>query len=165
MASLKAVAHSSQCCAASDEAASAAPKPRRQPAAPAWPPDIDMGSVNCENSSVDAPLHLCCPITLSLMRNPAVVATSGKTYEYAAIKRHHANGNTRDPQSFQPFRVPQDLVPNWSVRDAVEIYVRTQRGGGAKWGAAQRGVEEEKRGLEEEKKRGEEKKAVVPEVS
>ena len=38
-------------------------------------------------------------------------------YDNETIRTHHANSNGTDPLTNAPFRVPEDLAPNRSMRD------------------------------------------------
>ena len=60
---------------------------------------------------------LLCPLTLSVMTDPVVIA-DGRTYERAAIKRHLADHNT-SPLTNLPLENKMILV-NWFARNMIE---------------------------------------------
>ena len=62
-------------------------------------------------------LHLHCPLTLELMRDP-VVDREGNTYERAAIERWLASGHRTSPVTRAPL-TPADLVPNRALRHII----------------------------------------------
>eukprot|EP00798_Chlamydomonas_sp_ICE-L_P009251 gene9251-16401_t len=65
------------------------------------------------------PHPYCCHITYEVMTDP-VVTKYGYTYERTNIERHIEAYNT-DPLTGLPLTV-SDLVPNFSLRDAIEYY-------------------------------------------
>ena len=73
----------------------------------------------------EIPLHLLCPITHSLMKDPVIVMASGRTYEREreAIDRHmqESRGVPLDPITREPMYV-SELTPNHTVRDAVSAW-------------------------------------------
>ena len=46
-----------------------------------------------------------------------IVTLSCGRYDNETIRTHHANSNGTDPLTNAPFRVPEDLAPNRSMRD------------------------------------------------
>ena len=100
--------------------------PSRNPSS--WPKDIVtipeelMCGGACED---DVPSAMKCPITLSIMKNPTLVVTSGMTYENESIRTHKLNRPTAgDPLTRAPFRVPNDLVANYAMRDSIEDFAK-----------------------------------------
>ena len=54
--------------------------------------------------------------TLHLSRMLIIVIHTCR-YDNETIRTHHANSNGTDPLTNAPFRVPEDLAPNRSMRD------------------------------------------------
>jgi len=67
----------------------------------------------------DLPDHFCCPITLTLMKDP-VITPSGHTYERSAILAHLGHCST-DPLTNEKLSV-DDLRPNRALKDAIEAF-------------------------------------------
>uniref|UniRef100_A0A7S0NHT5 U-box domain-containing protein n=1 Tax=Micromonas pusilla TaxID=38833 RepID=A0A7S0NHT5_MICPS len=90
-----------------------------------WPGPIVLPR---DFDDADAPDALVCPITQCLMTEPALVVSSGRTYERAAIVRWiHQHGV--DPlDRGNVLRVDQ-LAPNLAVRQMVETWARERCGG------------------------------------
>jgi hypothetical protein len=91
----------------------------------AWPQDIEIPDELVDDEDGVVPGNLCCHITASIMRNPVMVHTSGRTYENESIRQWHATRNNRDPITGIEFRVPQDLAPNFRMRDEIETFIAT----------------------------------------
>ena len=90
-----------------------------------WPGPIVLPG---DFDDTDAPDALVCPITQCVMTEPALVVSSGRTYERAAIVRWiHQHGV--DPlDRGNVLRVDQ-LAPNLAVRQMVETWARERCGG------------------------------------
>lgn len=93
-----------------------------------WPNDIEIPeALLVAPGDDDVPRSMRCPITMSIMKNPTLVTTSGRTYENEDIRTHHLNSpNAVDPMTRVPFRVPEDLVANFAMRDSINEFI-------AKW--------------------------------
>ena len=78
----------------------------------------------------DAPDALVCPITQELMTEPALVVTSGRTYQRGALLRWVREHGT-DPLQRNASLRESDLAPNLAVRQMVEDYARARRTAGA----------------------------------
>ena len=76
----------------------------------------------------DAPDALVCPITQELMTEPALVVTSGRTYQRGALLRWVREHGT-DPLQRNASLRESDLAPNLAVRQMVEDYARAKNGG------------------------------------
>ncbi|KAJ5068650.1 hypothetical protein M0811_02593 [Anaeramoeba ignava] len=72
-----------------------------------------------EDAIINAPHHLCCPISLSLMNDP-VLTPSGNTYERQSLE-DYIKLKHEDPLTRQHLRV-QDLIPNRGLKDAIDEY-------------------------------------------
>ena len=83
------------------------------------PPDFD---------DAGAPDPLLCPITQCLMTEPALVVSSGRTYERAAIVRWISEHGT-DPLDRETSLNIASLAPNLAVRQMVEAWARERNGG------------------------------------
>ena len=83
------------------------------------PPDFD---------DAGAPDPLLCPITQCLMTEPALVVSSGRTYERAAIVRWISEHGT-DPLDRETSLNIASLAPNLTVRQMVESWARERNGG------------------------------------
>ena len=81
------------------------------------PPDFD---------DAGAPDPLLCPITQCLMTEPALVVSSGRTYERAAIVRWISEHGT-DPLDRETSLNIASLAPNLAVRQMVDVGEGTQR--------------------------------------
>ena len=64
------------------------------------------------------PEHFCCPMTLSLMKDP-VIAADGKSYERSAIEGWFCRGKVTSPLTNEKF-VTAKLYPNINLRSAIE---------------------------------------------
>ena len=64
---------------------------------------------------------MCC-ITCDVMRSPAMVTRTGRTYDRAAIERWISEHRT-DPMSRTAISL-DDLVPNFAIRSLIESFVR-----------------------------------------
>ena len=95
------------------------PPPSRWPAPILLPDGLD----DC-----DAPDALVCPITQELMTEPALVTTSGRTFQRDAITRWVNEHGTDPLRRNEPLTV-RDLAPNLAVRQMVEQWAREQNGG------------------------------------
>eukprot|EP00918_Siedleckia_nematoides_P102967 GHVU01224850.1.p1 GENE.GHVU01224850.1~~GHVU01224850.1.p1 ORF type:complete len:367 (-),score=53.54 GHVU01224850.1:113-1177(-) len=69
------------------------------------------------------PPHLCCSISMSLMRDP-VVTPSGTTYERSFIESHIRKNGPTDPVSRERCELSQ-LHPNRSIVEATEAFLET----------------------------------------
>ena len=109
------------------------PAPRAPPSRPRavqWPPTLPLPPhaplTDAEwNEMTDAADdHLKCPLTLMLLREPAVL--NGRTYERTAIERH-LRADPRDPETRQPVGPDSALHPNQAIRHAVESFIVVHR--------------------------------------
>ena len=94
--------------------------PARWPAPLIIPPAIA--------ADANAPDALVCPITQCLMTEPALVTSSGRTYDRGAISRWIAEHGT-DPLDRAHRLTLAQLAPNLAVRAFVEDFVRSKNGG------------------------------------
>lgn len=83
------------------------------PAPVAVPPELEDG---------DAPDWLLCPITQCLMTEPAIVTSSGRTYERSAVSRWVTEVGT-DPLDPDARLTLDMLAPNLAVRQMLERFV------------------------------------------
>ena len=90
-----------------------------------WPNPIILPDGLDDTGAPDA---LVCPITQELMREPALVTTSGRTYERSAIDRWIREHGTDPLQRSNSLRL-EDLAPNLAVRQMVEEFARERNGG------------------------------------
>jgi len=67
----------------------------------------------------DVPDHFCCPITLSIMRNP-VISPAGHSYEREAIYEH-IEKTGKDPMTGENLQVT-DLRPNRALKEAIDAF-------------------------------------------
>ena len=70
------------------------------------------------------PEHFCCPMTLSLMKDP-VIAADGKSYERSAIEGWFCRGKVTSPLTNEKF-VTAKLYPNINLRSAIEDAISAQ---------------------------------------
>ncbi|XP_072964846.1 U-box domain-containing protein 5-like isoform X1 [Typha angustifolia] len=89
----------------------------------------DKGEEQIDMSgAVVPPEEFCCPISLSLMYDPVVIA-SGQTYERACIEKWFSEGHDSCPKtekklanfSLVPNTCMKDLISNWSREHGFEI--------------------------------------------
>ena len=90
-----------------------------------WPGPIVLPG---DFDDADAPDALVCPITQCLMTEPALVVSSGRTYERAAIVRWIQQHGVDPLDRGNALRVDQ-LAPNLAVRQMVETWARERCGG------------------------------------
>ena len=90
-----------------------------------WPGPIVLPG---DFDDADAPDALVCPITQCLMTEPALVVSSGRTYERAAIVRWIQQHGVDPLDRGNVLRVDQ-LAPNLAVRQMVETWARQRCGG------------------------------------
>jgi len=72
-----------------------------------------------EREREDIPEHFCCPITLSLMKDP-VITPAGHSYERNAIVEHLGKSLT-DPLTNEALSL-DDLRPNRALKDAIKAF-------------------------------------------
>ena len=77
-----------------------------------------------ERLSADAPDHFKCPVTRALMRDPVILKT-GHSYERKAIEQWLKSNNTNPLDGTQ--LTNKELIPNLSLRHAIEDYIKQQR--------------------------------------
>ncbi|EFJ41795.1 hypothetical protein VOLCADRAFT_67840 [Volvox carteri f. nagariensis] len=82
-----------------------------------------------QDVAVEAPSQFTCPLTMEIFRDPVVVP-SGRSYERSALLEHLKKVGRFDPISRQPLSEEQ-LVPNVSLRAAIELYLEEHPWG---WG-------------------------------
>jgi hypothetical protein len=77
---------------------------------------------------VDEPDHLCCPVTLELLRDPVLVFPEGLTFESSVIGRLRRTraGKCRNPLTRKFFSPTRDVAPNIALRDAVTAWKVSQ---------------------------------------
>jgi hypothetical protein len=63
-----------------------------------------------------------CTITREVMVCPTMIIPSGQTYDYMSVSLCHRR-NGKDPISGTPFRIPEDIAPNWGVRKAIVEFI------------------------------------------
>jgi hypothetical protein len=86
-----------------------------------WPDPVVYPSRVIRDCADDAPDALVCPITQAMMSQPAIVLTTGRTYERAAIERW-IRSNPTDPLDRESGSVGFDLIhrsigrAGWSSR-------------------------------------------------
>jgi len=83
-----------------------------------WPGPLEF-PVGFDGSEVPGPL--CCPITNEVMRCPALLTLTGRTYELAAIKWWIV-GNGTCPGTRRPAS-ERDLVPNLAIRKMIQYWI------------------------------------------
>lgn len=71
-------------------------------------------------SNANLPASFCCPLTMSLMKNP-VQDREGNSYEAAAIKRWLEEGNLTSPITRNSL-LRKHLVPNRALRCSIEYF-------------------------------------------
>ncbi|KAF8062902.1 PUB35 [Scenedesmus sp. PABB004] len=104
-------------------AAAAAPAPAAS-ATPHWPKPLQVPEAVEESCVV--PSYFVCPITHSVMTEPAVTAT-GATYERAAIVEW-LRSQRRDPLTGRPL-APEQVSPNLALWRAIEEWLDARRRG------------------------------------
>ena len=90
-----------------------------------WPAPILLPS---DLDDTDAPDALVCPITQELMTEPALVITTGRTFQRDAITRWISENGTCPLRRNEPLSLA-DLAPNLAVRQMVESWARERCGG------------------------------------
>ena len=92
---------------------------------PHWPPSLPLTDAI---DAAPAPPALVCPITRRLMRSPALVATTGRSYEREDLVRWvRANGT--DPVDVTVRVSTDELVPNLALRSSIETHAIEANGG------------------------------------
>lgn len=77
------------------------------------------------NDASDEPHALCCPITMTLLRDPVFLGEAGTTYERSALEafwRTERSGRRRDPLTNRELHSAQVFV-NWDVRRQVAAWL------------------------------------------
>ncbi|GIL65313.1 hypothetical protein Vafri_19119 [Volvox africanus] len=82
-----------------------------------------------QDTAVEAPSQFTCPLTMEIFRDPVVVP-SGRSYERSALLEHLKKVGRFDPITRQHLSEEQ-LVPNVSLRAAIELYLEEHPWG---WG-------------------------------
>ena len=82
-----------------------------------WPDPVVYPSRVIRDCADDAPDALVCPITQAMMSQPAIVLTTGRTYERAAIERW-IRSNPTDPLDRESRVELAHVAPNVAIRDA-----------------------------------------------
>ncbi|GLI66757.1 hypothetical protein VaNZ11_010723 [Volvox africanus] len=82
-----------------------------------------------QDTAVEAPSQFTCPLTMEIFRDPVVVP-SGRSYERSALLEHLKKVGRFDPITRQHLAEEQ-LVPNVSLRAAIELYLEEHPWG---WG-------------------------------
>ena len=90
-----------------------------------WPEELEIPAGFDDSEAPDA---LLCPITQELMRCPALLTVTGRTYELSAIKRWIGEHGTCPMDRTQRIS-EQDLAPNLGIRQLVESFVDDRSGG------------------------------------
>eukprot|EP00198_Chlamydomonas_reinhardtii_P008045 XP_001697382.1 predicted protein [Chlamydomonas reinhardtii] len=75
-----------------------------------------------QDTASEAPSQFTCPLTMEIFRDP-VVAPSGRSYERTALLEHLKKVGKFDPITRQPIAGEEALVPNVSLRAAIELYL------------------------------------------
>jgi hypothetical protein len=86
-----------------------------------WPPPLDVRKLGDDLSEDDIPDAYLCPITHSVMREPATTYL-GTTYDRFAIERWLETKDT-DPITQESLDSTSRLVPNYALRQAIEHWV------------------------------------------
>ena len=89
-----------------------------------WPAALPLSPTFDDSGAPDA---LVCPITQQLMREPALVITTGRTYERGALMQWIDEHGT-DPLDRERHLQASDLAPNLAVRQLVELWAREHGG-------------------------------------
>jgi hypothetical protein len=93
-----------------------------------WPDPVVYPSRVIRDCADDAPDALVCPITQAMMSQPAIVLTTGRTYERAAIERW-IRSNPTDPLDRESRVELAHVAPNVAIRDAAFAWARERNGG------------------------------------
>ena len=83
------------------------------------PSTLSLPYARAQNTMLQAPDDLLCPILHTVMRNP-VITEAGTMYEESAIRNHLARFSNKDPLSNQP--ISDDLRPVYVVRSKAKEY-------------------------------------------
>jgi hypothetical protein len=75
-----------------------------------------------------------CPITLDIMEDPVILEQSFQTYERKALMHALAERPGVDPMSNQPFEGEPKLIKNYSIRSAIDEWMRSHGGGSGSGG-------------------------------
>tara|TARA_B100000214_G_scaffold324626_1_gene261714 strand:- start:1681 stop:2469 length:789 start_codon:yes stop_codon:yes gene_type:complete len=78
-----------------------------------WDPDV-IDAIG----DWDPPEHFCCPMSLSIMKDP-VIAADGKSYERYSIESWFCKGKVSSPLTNEKF-ITAKLYPNINLRSAIE---------------------------------------------
>jgi hypothetical protein len=89
---------------------------------PHWGPPLEISDDVEDSLGADIPDALICSISFGIMRQPALVTTSGQSYERDHIFEV-ARRSGVDPRSRTPFTA-SDVVPNVALKQAIERFVR-----------------------------------------
>ena len=125
-----------------------------------WPAPLEIPRALADDPTFAqrAPAALVCALTRDVMREPAVVARTGRSYERAAIEAH-VDAHGRDPVATGVTLAREDVAPNRAMRETIERYVereaaRTRANANAnereRARRRERDAEDERRGGEEE---------------
>ena len=86
-----------------------------------WPPPLAVpDDIDSEQDGV--PASFICRISHEVMKEPALVCVSGRTYDREQLFTWHANGSEKDPLTQQPFAL-SDVSPNLAVREMIERWL------------------------------------------
>ncbi|GLE08765.1 hypothetical protein PINS_up020180 [Pythium insidiosum] len=81
--------------------------------------------VNLEETLGDIPEEFLDPLVFTLMKDPVLLPTSGKTMDRPCITQHLLNDQS-DPFTRAPLTV-QDLVPNTELKAKIEAWIKEQQ--------------------------------------
>ena len=89
-----------------------------------WPPALEIPRALNDDPAFHAaaPDAYVCALTREVMKNPAVVGRTGRSYERAAIDAWIAR-HGRDPVATSVKVTREDAAPNRAVRASIERYV------------------------------------------
>ncbi|GIL87982.1 hypothetical protein Vretimale_6359 [Volvox reticuliferus] len=88
-----------------------------------------FAAASWQDTAAEAPSQFTCPLTMEIFRDPVVVP-SGRSYERSALLEHLKKVGRFDPITRQHLSEEQ-LVPNVSLRAAIELYLEEHPWG---WG-------------------------------
>ena len=92
-----------------------------------WPAPLEIPRALADDPTFAqrAPAALVCALTRDVMREPAVVARTGRSYERAAIEAH-VDAHGRDPVATGVTLAREDVAPNRAMRETIERYVERE---------------------------------------
>ena len=89
-----------------------------------WPAPLELPDEVASRSRAELPEAFVCPLTMGLMRQPAITPR-GTTYEYeAAVSWINSHG--RYPAGEAGALARDDLIPNLALRNLIEAWLRDQ---------------------------------------